>query len=319
MGKGEVLKGVLLVGLGASIYGMLATVVKLAYQSDYTTAEVTTSQFTLGLLGLIILNLIQSKSSKVALSKPSKKDILQLFLAGTSYGLTSIFYYLSVQFINVSVAIVLLMQSVWIGVVVESVMNKEFPSRRKIISAVIVLIGTLFATNVVQSDVNLDWRGFLFGFLAAMSFSTTMFASNRIANHLPALRKSLIMLCGGAIMVFLFLLFTQVGPYYFSNIFQGISFSFVEVRAFDFSIFWKYGLFLAIFGTILPPILLNLGFPKTGLGLGSIVSSLELPVSVMMAYILLKEQVLWIQWLGILFILMAIVYMNWNSIVKSKE
>lgn len=319
MGKREVLKGVFLVGLGASIYGMLATVVKLAYQHDFTTAEVTTSQFIIGLLGLILLNLIQTKTSKVNLSKPSKKDVRQLLLTGTSYGLTSIFYYLSVQFINVSVAIVLLMQSVWIGVVVESVMNKELPSRRKVFSAIIVLIGTLFATNVIQTDVALDWRGFAFGFLAAMSFSTTMFASNRIANHLPALRKSLIMLCGGAVIVFTFLIFTQVGPYYLPNLFKNISFPFVEVRAFDFSIFWRYGLFLAIFGTILPPILLNLGFPKTGLGLGSIVSSLELPVSVMMAYILLSEQVLWIQWLGILFILMAIVYMNWNSIGTFKK
>lgn len=312
MGKSEVLKGVLLVGLGASIYGMLATVVKLAYQSDYTTAEVTTSQFTIGLLGLILLNIIHTKTSRKKLVKPSKKDIARLMLAGTSYGLTSIFYYLSVQFINVSVAIVLLMQSVWIGVVVESLLNKEFPSQRKIVSAIIVLIGTLFATNVIQSDVNMDWRGFVFGFLAAISFSTTMFASNRIAIHLPALRKSFLMLCGGATMVFTFLLFTQIGPYYSPNLFDG--FSFVEVRSFDFTIFWKYGLFLAIFGTILPPILLNIGFPKTGLGLGSIVSSMELPISVMMAYLLLDEQVLWIQWLGIVFILLAIVYMNWNSI-----
>lgn len=319
MGKSEVLKGVLLVALGASIYGMLATVVKLAYNAGYTTAEVTTSQFTIGLLGLVLLNLIQSKTTKKKLAKPTKKDIWQLLLAGTSYGLTSLFYYLSVQFINVSIAIVLLMQSVWIGVVVESIMNKELPSARKVISAVIILLGTLLATNAIHSEVNLDWRGILFGMLAAMSFATTMFASNRIANHLPALKKSLIMLCGGAVMVFSFLILTQVGPFYFSSAFQGISFPFVEVRAFDFSIFWKYGLFLAIFGTILPPILLNLGFPKTGLGLGSIVSSVELPVSVLMAFVLLNEQVLSIQWMGIVLILSAIAYMNWNSIRPIKD
>ena len=33
---------------------------------------------------------------------------------------------------------------------------------------------------------------------------------------------------------------------------------------------------MALFGTIIPPMLLNAGFPHTGIGLGSIVSSLEL-------------------------------------------
>jgi hypothetical protein len=36
---------------------------------------------------------------------------------------------------------------------------------------------------------------------------------------------------------------------------------------------------------------MNAGFPPTGIGLGSIVSALELPVSVMMAFYTLNEDV----------------------------
>ena len=89
------------------------------------------------------------------------------------------------------------------------------------------------------------------------------------------------------------------------------------IRPFDYSILWTYGLFLAVFGTILPPILFNIGFPNSGLGLGSIVSSLELPVSVTMAFVLLGEEVLLIQWSGIALILFAIVLMNLPS--RKKE
>lgn len=316
MGKNDLLKGVLLVGFGASIYGMLATIVKIAYKEGFTTAEVTTSQFVIGLIALFILNLIQTKTTKKPLLKPEKSDIWKLMLAGTSLGFTSLFYYLSVQFINVSIAIVLLMQSVWIGVVVESILNRKFPTTRKIIATFIILIGTLLATNVINSEINLDWRGIMFGMLAAMSFATTMFTSNKIALNLPVLRKSFLMLSGGAIVVFLFSFLTQIGPYFsegISNFYDEIGFTFYESKAFDFNIFWKYGLFLALFGTVLPPILFNLGFPKTGLGLGSIISSMELPVSVLMAYILLSEQVLVIQWLGIAIILFAIVFMNLSS------
>ncbi len=56
--------------------------------------------------------------------------------------------------------------------------------------------------------------------------------------------------------------------------------------------------------------LMNAGFPHTGIGLGSIVSSLELPVSVTMAYVFLHETVILTQWIGIVLILFAIVIMN---------
>jgi hypothetical protein len=39
---------------------MLATFVKMAYHDGFTTSEVTTAQFVLGLAGLLILNFIQT-------------------------------------------------------------------------------------------------------------------------------------------------------------------------------------------------------------------------------------------------------------------
>ena len=72
---------------------------------------------------------------------------------------TSLFYYLSVQYINVSIAIVLLMQSVWFSVVVESFINKKLPTGRKVLATIIVLVGTVLATNLINMDVKLDIRG----------------------------------------------------------------------------------------------------------------------------------------------------------------
>ncbi len=316
MEKKNILKGVVFVGLGASIYGMLATFVKLAYNDGYTTSEVTTSQFALGFLGLLILNFIQALTSKKELVLPTFKEKKMLLLAGTSLGCTSLFYYLAVQYINVSVAIVLLMQSVWFSVVVESLLTKKFPTAKKVISVVIVLIGTIFATNLLNTKIDLDWRGILWGLLAACSYTLTMFTSNTIATSVSALRKSIFMLSGGFVIILIFLFFAQIGPLYFDGL-KSIYLNFTEntehIRSFDFSILWTYGLFLALFGTIIPPILFNIGFPNAGLGLGSIISSLELPVSVTMAYILLGEKVIFIQWIGIVLILLAIVLMNLPS------
>jgi len=288
--KNNLLKGVLLVGLGASSYGMLATFVKLAYQENYTTAEVTTAQFVYGIIGLLLINLFQKVKNNNTI-KASKKQRFQLMFAGTSLGLTSVFYYLAVKYIPVSIAIVLLMQTVWMGVILEMFLEKKLPSKQKTIAVFIVLIGTLLATNILKSNLNIDWRGIIWGMLAAASFTTTMFTANKIAIGISSAQRSLYMLFGGAIIVFCFAIFTQNTP-------------------FQFEIFMKWGIVLALFGTIIPPILMNAGFPKTGLGIGSIVSTLELPVSVLMAYIILNESVVATQWVGILLIIFAIVFMN---------
>lgn len=293
MTKNSILKGVILVGLGATSYGMLATFVKMAYTEGYTTAEVTSSQFILGIIGILIINLFQKNKNKEAVVKATSNNIFQLMLAGSSLGMTSVFYYLCVRYIDVSIAIVLLMQTVWMGVLLEWILDKKAPSTQKIISVVVVLFGTFLATNLINNDTQIDWRGILWGMLAAASFTTTMFTANRVATGISSAQRSLYMLLGGAVIVFGFGLFTQTTPY-------------------NFDIFLKWGLFIALFGTIIPPLLMNAGFPLTGIGLGSIVSALELPVSVLMAYFLLNETVVFSQWIGIILIILAIIIMNVN-------
>lgn len=297
MTNNSVLKGVLLVGLGATSYGMLATFVKLAYADKgmtglpFTPAEVITAQFVLGILAILLINVFQRAKKGTEVIKASKKNITQLMITGTSTGLTSIFYYLAVKYIPVSIGIVLLMQTVWMGVLLEIFLERKRPSNIKLIAVGIVLFGTVLATNLLQNQTELDWRGIVLGLLAAASFTTTMFSANRIATEVSSAQRSLYMLLGGAVIVFIFALFTQDTP-------------------FNYDIFFKWGIILALFGTVIPPMLMNAGFPHTGIGLGSIVASLELPVSVTMAYLILNEEVIFSQWIGIILIILAIAIMN---------
>ena len=287
------LKGVLLIALGASSYGMLATFVKMAYSEGFTTPEVTIAQFTYGILGIVLINTIQKLQNKNQATTASTKTIIQLMVAGTSLGMTSVFYYLAVKYIPVSIAIVLLMQTVWMGVLFEMLLEKKIPSAQKIISVFVVLVGTALATNIIENKLVTDWRGIVLGLLSAASFTTTMFTANRVGIGVSSAQRSLFMLLGGAVIVFGFAIANQTGD-------------------FQFEIFAKWGIILALFGTIIPPLLFNAGFPLTGIGLGSIVSALELPVSVLMAYFLLNENINTWQWIGIVLIILAIVIMNIN-------
>ncbi|SFN61930.1 Uncharacterized membrane protein [Paenimyroides ummariense] len=303
------LKGILFVALGASSYGMLASFVKMAYKQGFTTAEVTISQYVFAIICLLVINFF-IKNTQTA----TKKNIFKLVLSGTSMGFTSVLYYLCVKYINASIAVVLLMQSVWIGVLIEAFISRKVPSFAKIIAVVFVLFGTALATSIFGSEIKFDFKGFLFGFLAAVSFSITLYSTNSVAKELNAFKRSLFMLFGGGTIVLIFSLLTQLLPTYFDL--HLINEEFISIKTFDASILYTWGILLSVFGTVLPPILLNKGFPLTGVGLGSIVSAVELPVSVTFAFIFLQEQVLFSQWVGIIIILGAVLLINWNLISK---
>ena len=287
----SVLKGSLLVALGAASYGMLTTFVKMAYAEGYTSHEITFSQMFLGLIGLLIINLLFVKKKSDHSAKPEVRSILKLMAAGTSLGLTSTFYYLAVKYISVSVGIVLLMQSVWMGVILEAIMTRKRPSGQKLIAVVAILAGTVLATNLLLDSIEVDWRGIGWGLLAAASYTVTITTSNQVSLHLPSLQRSLWMMLGGTLTVSILL-----SPFL--------------LEQFNADILMKWGLVLALFGTILPPILYTAGMPKINVGLGAIISSIELPAAVLMAYFLINETVNAYQWWGILIILLAVVQMH---------
>lgn len=296
----SIVKGSLLVALGASSYGMLTTFVKMAYAEGFTSYEIIFSQMILGMIGLVLINLLFVKGKSTSQFEPKSKSILKLMAAGTSLGLTSTFYYFAVEYIPVSIGIVLLMQSVWMGVFLEGIVNKKKPSINKIIAVIVILAGTVLATNMLFSNIELDWRGIGWGMLAAISYTITIYTSNTVSLQLHSLRRSLWMLLGGTLVV------TIIATPYL-------------IEQFNLEIFKKWGLILALFGTILPPILFTAGMPKINVGLGAIISSVELPVAVILAYILLNEVVNPYQWLGIGIILAAVVVMNLPKRKKSSK
>lgn len=291
----QYLKGILLVAIGASSYGMVAVFIKKGAADGFSTGELVFAQAFVGTLIVVLMNLIARKraASNVGMN-PTKKDKIQLMLGGIPLALTSTFYYISLQYIPVSVCIVMLMQSVWIGVVIDYFVNKVKPTLIKGVAIVIVLGGTVLATNVLKGDVALDWRGIVWGFMAALSYSFTFLVTNNIATGYRPVVRSMYMLFGLLITV---------------SVIWGYSLS----SKFDPSVLWTWGIVIALFGTVLPPLFFTKGMPLIGVGLGGIVASMELPVSVTMAYFVLHESVNATQWIGIALILFAVVLMNLSA------
>jgi drug/metabolite transporter (DMT)-like permease len=284
------LKGSLYVLGGTISYGILATIVKYANNLGISTSVLTFLQFLTGYLFLLVYVRFQNKGQRTV-EKPSSKVQFRLMFFGISMGLTSILYYLSLQYISVSIGIILLMQSIWMGIVLEIILDKGKFKASKIVGGLVVIIGTLLATNVFFDTVHLAVEGILLGLAAAVSYTISLYASSRVEGKLPNYIRSKYLILGGLICVVVFW-----------NLSIWSDFTSLSIL--------KWGIVLGIFGTILPPLLFTKGFPLTGIGLGSIIAAIEIPVSILSAYLILGEQLVVMQWLGVAIIILSVFLVN---------
>lgn len=276
----------LLVFLGGCSYGVVSTFVKIGYSQGFKLSEITGSQY---LLGSIMLWIISIFVPKVRLKG---KQWLTLILSGIPMGLTGIFYNQTLNYVNASFAIILLLQFTWISIILQYLFDKKVPTRTNLIATGIILFGSLLASGFLKSEIAFSLTGIRFGLLAALSFALFIFLSGRTSIPIHPIYKSAIMTTGAALTIFVLL-----PPVFLVNdsLTNGL---------------WIYGLLTGFFGSVIPPILFNIGMPKVGGSLGTILSASELPTAVTMSTIVLHETVTLFQWIGVVIILAGIAYPN---------
>lgn len=296
-------KGILLVLFGACSFGILSTFVKLAYGEGYTLGDVTGTQALFGASMLWIIYLVQRKTQSKDKPKPIiKTHWIKLVLAGTFTGLVSLTYYQCVKLVPASVAIILLMQFVWISVLLELIFFKKKPSTFQVFAIIMILLGTIAASGYFeQSAANLSLAGIGYGMIAALCYAIFLMLNGNLGNEYPPLQKSALMITGACILIFIVL-----PPAFLFNGALGGS-------------LLKWGLILAVFGTVIPPLCFASGIPKIGLTLSSILSSAELPVAVSMSALVLHEEVSLIRWIGVAIILSSMILPNLENLKKANS
>ncbi len=285
-----------LVFLGAASYGILSTIAKLSYDAGFSAADATSGQMLIGVIMLWGIVLFSERKTKTI--NATKSEAINLMLMGIPVALTSIFYYQSVQLLPASIAILLLFQFTWIGILFEAISKKQMPSKAKIISVVILLIGTVLASGILTTGLEeFSTKGIIYGLLASVAYALFIFFNGKTTIKISSAKKTSWMLTGATLLTVI------VYPPIF--LFNGaISEGFLV-----------YGIPLALFGAVIPPFLFAVGIPKIGVGLSSIINATELPVAVLASSLVLGEMVSSIQWTGVSVILFAMII---PSVVESK-
>ena len=186
------------------------------------------------------------------------------------------------------------------SILLEFIIYKKKPSAVQLAAVFLVLAGTVLASGMAESNIaDLNLKGIGFGLLAAICYAGFLMLSGRIGNEYPPLQKAALMITGACVLIFILFppAFIWNGALYGSLL--------------------KWGLIIAVFGTVIPPLFYAEGVPKIGTALSSILSAAELPVAVMMAGFVLQEQVSFLRWVGVCIILSAMVLPNLKFLRRS--
>lgn len=278
-------KGVIFVLIGAACFGFTPIFAKMGFGYGYSLGQINIVQMIFSFLLLWAL----AFSKRVSFKELTRKNTIQIMITGCFVGLTTIFYYGAMQYLPASLAIILMFQFVWIGIILEWVFSKIKPTPVTLLSIILILIGVFFASNIINGSIqDLPLKGFVFGILAAFTYAGFIFFSGKVATNVDPWLRTALMVTGSTILVLI--LFMREIP---------------SVLPLPGTLFTT-AIGVSLFGAVLPPLFFALGAPLVSGGFANILTSIELPVAILSASIILSETVTPIQWLGTAIILVAI-------------
>ncbi|WP_210470741.1 EamA family transporter [Sporosarcina sp. 6E9] len=267
----------------ASSYGILSTIIKLAIHDGFTASEAVTSQYFTGFILAALIYIIVNRSI------PKFSGGMTLLLAGLFTATTGTVYGQAVTYMPASIAVVMLFQFTWIGMLLDCIVSRRLPKRIEVISLVLLFGGTIFAAGVIDADISgIPWQGWAWGMASALSFSLFVLINQKQVKGMDTTTRLLFTSFFAAVAIFFF----QSPEIVWNGTLIG-------------SGLWIYGLILGVFGIVIPIYLFSIAVPKVGTATASILSAAELPVAVTVSVILLSEPLSFLQVIGIIIILIG--------------
>ncbi|MDB5085760.1 MAG: hypothetical protein JWN30_2646, partial [Bacilli bacterium] len=238
--------------------------------------------------------------------KLTRKSVALLVILGIVSSGTTIFYYEALQFVSSSIGIVLLFQFTWMVVVIDSVVTRVMPSMRQWLSVLLILIGTICAVKLqgqgaasgAAPGLSGATIGYLLGLLSAATYAVYLVLLERVHTDTPPVVNTSIMVLTSLVIAI------AVFPAAFAEIFSMVVHPKPGMPGVIGLLTWTS--LIAVFGQVIPPLLFNRGIPVIGGAAAGILGAMELPVGMIASLFLVHEQIVLLQWLGIVLILAGI-------------
>lgn len=273
----------ILVFIAGSSYGFIVPVIKSSAEIGIYPNTFLPLQYLVAIVICLAMMLIRR------VSWCSPKKLLPLACMGFLTGGTSICYYSAVSLLPSSAALTLLFQYIWVSVLIECLHKKALPARSTVVAIGIVLVGTVFATGLLDGSAeSLNPLGVALGFGSAIFYALFLYYSGVIGTNQPTVLRTMMLAVGGLVCT-----------------------SIVSPSAYTTALFdpatWPYAIGLAVMGILIPTSLINFASPKLTTGMVSIMASSELPVGILSAWAIVGDAPSPLVLLGAMLVLVGII------------
>lgn len=283
-GRGAYAKAALQVFGAGACYGAMATTYKLSYAAGYSSFQVVGGQAWMGFLLFAVVLLVELARGK-KWSRLGGKMTAKLIGLGMVTCVTSILYCYAMSVLPVPVALTLLFQFTWIGIVIQVIVTRRPPSVAQVVAAVVILVGTVFSSGVYETGLaGYDPVGIVCALLSAVSCATFVALNGMVMPQCSTAQRGFLVSMGTMIMSH-----TVCPDFMVSGVlFTGMA---------------PYALVAGTFGLTLPVMLFGMGAPHLSAGTSTILSAAELPAGLLIAMIVLGTPIEPLEWVGVALIL----------------
>lgn len=283
--------GVAAVLLSATCFAFTSILFKTAFRIGLGPFEILALQSWIASILLLAYNFLFRRE----VFKVTKRTLLALAFQGIIGSLgTSILYAYALIYLPVSVAILLLYLYPVLVLTAGVVFWNKKVSPHEIIALLLTFTGTILASGFFLGVGKIPLLGVIFGLASAFAYAVFNLVGELAVQKISPL----------GVMSFS-QWFSSLGLLMY---FHG---RWVNIPWQEFQI-WIIGLALATIASILPFYLILVGIKYIGSDQAAILSTFELPMTFILAALILQEFPRWNQWVGGALVLAGIILLNWR-------
>lgn len=263
-------------------YGSLGIIAKFAYAEGVNPQMLALFQMGFGLLFFMFL-----KPKKIiGFFALPKKNIFLLSFGGFMSALTAYFYYRSLGTLSASIAIIMLFQFVWIGLVLELIHKKRLPNKVEVLSVLLCYVGTILSVGMNGQNGEMQLGGLIFGFISGAAFAVYIFFSSTLCLEEESDMRAFWIIASAFVGIF---------------VLTAVNLSFE-----NFAVTLKWGAICGLLGVLVPFYIYAVFSPRIGAAATSLIGSAELPSALILSVLLLGEKLGSLQIMGSLLVIFAV-------------
>jgi len=280
--------GFMAIALSSLCFGFLGSMGKFGYALGYTPLSLLTVRFTLATL---ILWLVALTTGLPKYALPLRLH-LWLLVQGVAYAGTALGFFVALQHLSAGLVSILFYIHPLITIVCASLLWRERIGKTVIYSALLAMAGVA----LVSQDGGVALATSLVGLAWVMLSATSYSAFTLIGQRTTAKQEALVVTTYSITYCALFLVALNPPLYMFDGSLSA------EM--------WLIGIFVAIVSSVTAILLYIVGIKAIGAAKAAVASVLEPLSGLLIASVLLGERLSVSQWLGVVIIVAAVIYLQ---------